>query len=220
MLEVFVFDPKMRTQSVPNPYFDQCYTSWKEIWKEEYQRIDPNHVWSSDTFTRQSSVVAIFYNKTFAASVLYRTLDLRSEIDRDDSFLGYWPKEVVGRVAAVSPEVLVCTSYTVAKDFRKNQIENYSMKDILAALTIHYFKKSGFPVSIGLTRNTRKVNEYMSNVGWESLGTIDFKDEPSEMFICKANSPSKIPLDLEKILDAALADKSVVYNMFPAKEAA
>lgn len=220
MLEVFVFDPKMRTQTVANHYFEKCYSSWKEIWKEEYQRLDSDHKWSSDSFTRQSAVVAIFYNKTFAASVLYRNLDLRHELDRDDSFLSPWPQEVVSQIADINPEVLVCTSYTVAKDFRKNQIENYSMKDILAALSVYYFKKSGYPIAIGLTRNSRKVNEYMSRVGWDSLGTIIFNNEPSEMFYCKAGSTSKIPSDLENMLEMALVKRALNNNILQIDEAA
>jgi hypothetical protein len=213
MLEIFVFDPAMRTEKNPHPSFHVCYNSWKEIWNEEYQKLDPNYRWSSDTFTRQEYIVAIFYDQKYAGSVLYRTLDLKSAVDRDDSFLSHWPSETVTRLAQKFGRALVCTSYTVAKDFRRAEIMGYSMKDMVCAMTLFYFKQSGYPVTLGLTRNTRKVNDTMMKAGWESLGEINFKDEPSEMVYCRAESPSKIPPELENILATAMS-----RNLAPKKQ--
>jgi hypothetical protein len=181
--------------------YGQTYKIWKETWDEEYLRLGNKGRLPSDNFTRQDEVLSIFVDGKPAALTFFHTVDLSTAHGRDDSYFEPWPKGVIDNLTQWGPKVLVCSAFTIAKEFRKKLIFNIPLADILAAASVMHLKNSHHDLMVGNMRNTRRANEIVYRYGAQLLRTIDCNGEPSDLVFFKKSEIPKFSAELEALIN-------------------
>lgn len=205
MMTIQILRPEEIMCADSTPY-GQTYKVWKDTWEEEYQRIGGRDRLRSDNFTRQHEVLSISIDDKYAALTLFHTVDLSTLHGRDDSYFDQWPKDLVKQLSQWGPKILVCSAFTVAKDFRKKSVFNIPLADILAAGSVYHLRNSGHRLMVGNMRNTRKANEIVYRYGAQLLQTINCNGEPSDLVAFKKDSLPQFSAELETLLKRSWVD--------------
>lgn len=139
--------------------FLKAYHTWKDCWFEVYQSIGKDHLAHSNAFTETDAVTALFYGEECASLLLHKLVDFRDEIWRDDAYFAPWPEDALSALTRNGSRVLICSHYTVHKEFRKGgKFEfPYAVKDFIAGVSFRYFLSTNADVMTGNMRNAKGV---------------------------------------------------------------
>jgi hypothetical protein len=141
--------------------YGAAYRTWKDCWFEVFRAIGKPYLAHSNAFTESDHVTALFYGDTCAALLLYKLVDFREELWRDDAYFEPWPKEALDALTAKGPRVLICSHYTVNKEFRKGgRFEfPFAVKDFIAGVAFRYFLSTAADAMTGNMRNAKGVQK-------------------------------------------------------------
>jgi hypothetical protein len=141
--------------------FTKAYDTWKDCWYEVYRSIGKEHLAHSNAFTETGAATALFYGGTCAALLLHKLVDLREPIWREDSYFAPWPEEALASLTKNGSQVLICSHYTVHKEFRKGgRFEfPFAVKDFVAGVSFRYFLSTGAQAMTGNMRNAKGVQK-------------------------------------------------------------
>lgn len=193
----------------------KTFNVWKRTWSEEYAALGLNAPLHSDNFTRQKFVVSVFLGDRCAALSCLHVLDLTFPPHLDDSWLRPWPGEVLAQVSAVDKQVLLWNSFTVASDFRGQVHFGTTMKDAVAASCVRAFERhTDFKIMLGSTRNNRKVNRALYDVGGTRLSTVEHYNEPTDLIWFKKSENPILNADREALLANWWIEKPPISHFF------
>jgi hypothetical protein len=141
--------------------FRSAYETWKDCWYEVYRSIGKEHLAHSNAFTETDAVTALFYGDTCASLLLHKHVDLREPLWREDSYFAPWPAEALASLTKNGSNVLICSHYTVHKEFRKGgRFEfPFAVKDFIAGISFRYFLSTGAEAMTGNMRNAKGVQK-------------------------------------------------------------
>lgn len=163
--------------------YEQIYQVWHSTWQEEYSALEDSATLFSNEFTRQDSALGIFVDDVCAATTLFHEVDISSPIGRLDSYFAPWPPELLNRIEGIQPKVLVCSAFTVAKEFRRFRSGRVIMADLLACASLELLKRSDYKLMVGNMRNSRGANKIVYKFGAERVDTVICNSEESDLVI-------------------------------------
>ncbi len=154
----------------PRAYTDQylkAYNCWREVWEATYQKeMNIDVMLTSDEFTRQDEVLALFYKGECTATCFFKWVNADEVPTVHDSYFGPWPHLAFHKLRSRGPSILVCSQFSVHPKFRKNN-KDLSWKDLVAALGIERFRYSDADAMTG----TMRLKKNMGEVCYQSGGT-------------------------------------------------
>lgn len=162
----------------------RAYQVWKDCWFEVFHSIKKPYLAHSNAFTESDAVTALFYGDDCAALLLYKLVDFREELWRDDSYFAPWPKDALDLLTEKGPNVLICSHYTVNKEFRKGgRFEfPFAVKDFIAGIAFQYFLSTPADSMTGNMRNAKGVQKSFYKWGAVALKTsIPCNGETSDL---------------------------------------
>ncbi len=142
-----------------NPEYELAYQTWKDCWFEVFHAIEKPHLAHSNAFTECDMVTALFYAEKCAALLVHKLVNFNKEVWRDDSYFKPWPREALAKLTEEGPRVLICSHYTVNKDFRKGGEFSFpfAVKDLIAGVSFKYFLSTDAHSMTGNMRNAKGV---------------------------------------------------------------
>lgn len=201
-MHIKIYDHRKRGVPFSTDY-KATYFAWKETWEEEYSKVKKDFQLHSDEFTRQDHILSILEGNQCMALTFFHEVNLLTPWGRDDSYFQPWPNEVIEILREFTPRVLVCSALTVAKAYRGKQVLGVPLKVILAAASLHFYKRSSYPLMVGNMRNTRGANTLVYQFGATLLNTVTCNGEPSDLVVFKRHE-IQLPADIEQIVQKAL----------------
>jgi hypothetical protein len=138
-----------------------AYETWKDCWYEVFHAIGKPHLAHSNAFTESDQVTALFYRDTCAALLLYKAVNFNEAIWREDSYFYPWPREALDLLTQKGPKILICSHYTVNKEFRKDGPYKipFAVKDFIAGISFKYFLSTDSDAMTGNMRNAKGVQK-------------------------------------------------------------
>lgn len=142
-IRIYLLQGKKRENaSALLPLYDQCFQTWYETW-DKTNKVD-FHAGSdltTDEFTRQDHILAIFYHGECAALLLFSDMDFDDASARRDSYFSDWPETAIQGLCAHGKRISKLSQFTVAEKFRRTgpaELENTPWKYILMGMMNKY----------------------------------------------------------------------------------
>ncbi|MET0390119.1 MAG: hypothetical protein ABW321_29375 [Polyangiales bacterium] len=178
---------------------------WTEVWHQTLLELDNVQRVSSDEFTRQDEIGAIFHGYECIALSVFRWVDLDNPMYGDDSYFAVWPQAARDKACRDGARICIGSNITIAPAWRK--AEGCSLKDVLAALIIERFVHAGQgDAMVGTMRKDRGMDKLMDRVGAERLGfTVTHHGVDVELFAYYRGSSNRPQL--------AAADEAIVNRL-------
>jgi hypothetical protein len=149
------------------PLLGEAYRCWSEVWRETFGELENRRNVTSDDFTRQDEVGALFHGYECIAMSFYRWLDLSSPVYRDDSYFAVWPEETRDAACAEGSRICVSSNFTIGAPWRR--AEGCSLKDVLGALVVERFLVSDAQTLVGTMRADRGMSRLTDRLGFKRL---------------------------------------------------
>ncbi|MGA9520145.1 MAG: hypothetical protein WBV82_01695 [Myxococcaceae bacterium] len=147
---------------------DEAYRCWRRVWSDTLEELDGVTRISSDQFTRQHEIGALFLDKQCIGLSTFRFVDLRVPCMRDDSYFEVWPETALKALVRDGPHICIGSQLTVAPEWRRGA-SGLPVKDLLLGLAVQRFLESRTNTMTGLMRNNRNMNELAYRLGAEPL---------------------------------------------------
>lgn len=146
----------------------KAYNCWREVWEETYKKeLKLNKYLTSDDFTRQDEILALFHKGECTALVFFKWVDSSEDPVAHDSYFKVWPELALRKLSSRGPRILVCSQFTVHSKYRRNS--SVSWKDLLIGLLVERFRFSDCDAMTGVTRLQRNMGEATYRSGAEPL---------------------------------------------------
>jgi hypothetical protein len=149
------------------PVLGEAYRCWHDVWTDTLFELDKLPKVTSDEFTRQDEVGAMFHGWECVGLTGFRWIDLASPMSADDSYFGVWPREARAEAMKRGSRVCVGSNLTVAAPWRR--ADGASIKELLLTLAIERFLASDADVLVGTLRNDRGMNSLGYRLGFQPL---------------------------------------------------
>jgi hypothetical protein len=149
------------------PLLGAAYECWSAVWKEHLYERDKLEYLPSDEFTRQDEIGVLFHEWECVGMTFYRWVDLTNPVFADDSYFRVWPAAALKAACARGPRLCIGSNLTVAPRWRR--AIGCSVKQLLLALAIERFRRSGADAMVGKMRNDRGMNKVGLQLGFERL---------------------------------------------------
>jgi hypothetical protein len=147
---------------------ESVYRLWKKLWTESYIEMGKEKLLTSDTFTRQHEILAIYYQGQPIASVCHRYANLSLESTYEDSyFKNSWSAKEIDYLKSLKGSVLLGSQISVDKNFR-NAATGMDLKRLISFVSLKHAQNRGVNVILGMMR----VNRGMEKVFIEAGGNI------------------------------------------------
>lgn len=144
--------------------YEQIFRCWELVWKETYQELNIDKKLTSDVFTRQDYIGALFYENKCVGMAFFRWSYAYGPEFSEDSYFSNWEKNHINELCSRGPEIIVCSNYTIHPSARGNQLP-LPMRDLLLGMIIETFLNSNADAMTAATRLDRKVNEVCTRWG-------------------------------------------------------
>src|SRR5690606_19411937 len=128
---------------------------------------------SSDDFTRQHEVGALFDGSVCVGMSCFRWVDLSTRFARNDSYFSAWSDEIIEKLTANGTRVCIVSQISMPKRFRGGR-NAHSLKSQLLAHAVGRFLYSSADVMIGILRNDRNMISLAYQFGAKPL-SVDAK---------------------------------------------
>lgn len=164
--------------------YTRAYQTWKDSWYEVFHSIGKSYLAHSNAFTESDAITALFYKNECAALLLHKLVDFREDIWRDDSYFEPWPEQALKMLTEKGTNILICSHYTVNKDFRRGGRFQFpfALKDFIAGVSFQYFLSTKADVMTGNMRNAKGVQKSFYKWGATPLMTnIPCNGETSDL---------------------------------------
>lgn len=144
--------------------YEQIFQCWELVWHETYQELKIDKRLSSDAFTRQDYVGALFFENKCVGMAFFRWAYAYGPEFAQDSYFANWEESHLNELCSRGPEIIVCSNYTIHPSARGNQLP-LPMRDLLLGMIIETFLNSTADAMTAATRLDRKVNEVCTRWG-------------------------------------------------------
>lgn len=148
--------------------FDLTFDLWKSVWKETFEKMSGPEYLPSDNFTRQSEVLALFFEGKPIALVCHRIVDLKSRSSIEDSYFRVWPEDSKRELLQLGKNCVLGSQISIAPQYRK-LFSNLPTKQIISYLSLYHLKDQGFDVVVGMMRADKGMEEVFYQSGARCL---------------------------------------------------
>lgn len=159
----------------------KSFKCWHEVWSDYYQSEHPSgHRLNSDEFTRQDDILALFYKGECFGITFFKEVhwdDLSANLD---SYFELWPKEAVDKLLSRGKRILICSQFTIAKNFR-GKTTDIQWKYVLFGFIMKRFLEGRVDGMTGTMRVKRGMGRVSFEAGAVPLMTnVVYKDHEDE----------------------------------------
>jgi len=183
-LSLKIFYPDSIIQSELDDY-NNAFAFWYRIWLETRDEIEDRTNRWSDSFSRQSEILVLYYEGRPIATCCHRYVDLRHRSLIQDSYFtpAMWPDEARSVVPSLGQTCMLGSHLYIDPEFRKARSE-LPIKAIVCSLCFAHVNGTRPDVLLGMVRIDRGLDRLFHDGGAVSLhhGAVNW---------CQ-----KIPLDL------------------------
>jgi hypothetical protein len=149
------------------PLFGEAYRCWGDVWRETFAELENRRDVSSDDFTRQDEIGALFHGYECIALSFFRWVDLSIAIYRCDSYFSVWPEDVRDAACAHGSRICISSNFTIGAEWRR--ASGCSLKDVLGALVVERFLVSDADTLVGTMRTDRGMTKLTDRLGFRRL---------------------------------------------------
>ena len=174
--------------------FNSAYDTWKKVWSEVFnQEMSLNMNLFSNDFTRQSRIVTLFHGKICVGIGFMRDIDFSLETTKEDSYFGYWPREVLNDIHNDIHKVIIASNFTISHEYRRSK--NFEWKALFFSLYMDYYNTLSTPLMITAARKLRSNEKLCYDVGGVCIkrdvpyrnGSIQLNNELTDLLYWKKN---------------------------------
>lgn len=165
-LKVFTHHQDLKQEE--EEYYQLAYESWKEVWQDvqKNEMNSPLLESYSDDFTRQDHIICLFENKNCIAVAFMREINPRLKCLTEDSSFRFWPKELMSFLAETQCKIILATSFTITKPYRRGVIE---WKTLFLGLYLDYFSTLDAALMVTAARKIKSNQKLCYQLGGEVL---------------------------------------------------
>jgi hypothetical protein len=175
--------------------YNEAFAFWYKVWLETRREVDEKLATPSDSFSRQSEILVLYWQDRPIATCCHRYVDLRHEHAIHDSFFtpSIWPDSVKAIIPSLGHTCVLGSHLFIDPDFRKSRSE-LPIKNIVSALSLTHIYGTKPDVLIGMTRIDKGLNKLFHDSGATSLHAgVSWYQIPVDLI---ALFPKKSPLTL------------------------
>lgn len=166
-LHLQIFRPPVAP--VDSAKFEAVYSFWRRMWADAYKEMGKPSLASSDHFTRQHDILAIFYRDQPIASVCHRYADLSCASTYADSYFQYsWTEKETSALKSGGGIGVLGSQITVDPLFRR-PMGDLSMKYLTSFLSLYYAHQLNVDVILGMMRVDRGMDRVFYEAGARQL---------------------------------------------------
>jgi hypothetical protein len=182
-LSLKIFYPDAISHEEVDDYND-AFSFWYRVWLETREEIDDKVTRWSDSFSRQSEILVLYYENRPIATCCHRYVDLRHRSILEDSYFtpAMWPEEAKALVPNLGNTCMLGSHLYVDPEFRKTR-SGLPIKAIVASLCFAHVNGTRPDVLLGMVRIDKGLHKLFHDGGAVSLHSA-------------VNWCEKIPLDL------------------------
>lgn len=141
---------------------EEVYQAWKEVWSEARKKV------FCDDFLKQDEMLVLRDGHKIVAMGFMRNVDFSSSLTRDDSWFDVWPNSSINEILKFEKEFIVCSYYTITKDYR-GTVNGIKTKDILTYAILKRFLEKPEAYMLGCSRKSKGVNKNNYKFGGTSI---------------------------------------------------
>jgi hypothetical protein len=168
---------------------------WHDIWLQTLHELDGVTHISSDEFTRQDQVCALFSAGRALSLVCLRGVDLASSAGRADSYFQLWPPGALQQLG--TQQLGIVSHLGIAPEWRGSAVDAPGGAIPLIALTIALsllsFRQSGADTAIGAARKDRGIDRVGRELGAHRIGQAVIHGIPSDIVRWDRSDASALP---------------------------
>ena len=183
--------------------YKKAYAAWKKAWEKFRSEMDVNgEKLHSDGFLVPQEMGVLFYKNECVGLCSFTKGNLSEGPVADHSWWKTWTPEALGKLKALSTDVMFCSQFTVNPDFAgKGHVVRW--KDVMSLCILMRFLHTDLNVMVGILNLTRG----MQNVGDQNHGGTVMDPKVQFSFFGKP-------------VDAMLVayERNVIVKMFIEKE--
>ena len=182
--------------------YEKIYHFWHKTWSTTFQELENSSNLSSDSFSRQDWVAAIFMDGECVAVSTFRYFDLHSSVSLSDSYFANWSPEALKQLRSQGRMALACCFFGIAPHLRSGTL-GFSMKDLLMGFVTEVFAWSAADCMTGAVRKCKNVHGSAYSWGAQCVA----QDVPS------GHGPALV--DLVTFSHGEVAAKKKVHKLTP-----
>lgn len=165
-------------QGIYQKTFKCWYDTWNHYFHGEYET---DVKLNSNEFTRQDEIIAIFYKGECFATTFFKEVNWDDETAALDSYFNPWGPEVIEGLTARGKNVLICSQFTVARNFR-NRKTDIPWKYILSGFNMKRFLETDCDAMTGTMRVSKGMGRMSVEAGATPLAVnVPCKDHEGEL---------------------------------------
>jgi hypothetical protein len=143
----------------------KSFMCWYETWNEYYHGEHESDVkMNSNEFTRQDNILSLFYKGECFALTFFKEIHWSDPSSALDSYFNIWTPEAIQSLRQHGDNIMICSQFTVAKNFRKGNVD-IPWKNILLGMLIKRFIESDADAMTGTMRVTKNMGKMVINEG-------------------------------------------------------
>lgn len=168
-LSLKIFYPDSVSESELDDY-NNAFSFWYRIWIEMRDEVDDRSVRWSDSFSRQSEILVLYYEDRPIATCCHRYVDLRQRALIHDSYFSsaIWPESAREIIPELGTTCMLGSHLFIDPEFRKRRSE-LSIKAIVCSLCFAHVNGTRPDVLLGAVRIDRGLHKLFHDCGATSL---------------------------------------------------
>jgi hypothetical protein len=193
--------------------YNEAFAFWHKIWLETRKEVDETLATHSDSFSRQSEILVLYYLGKPIATCCHRYVDLRHRCALSDSYFSsaIWPESVKAIIPELGQTCLLGSHIFIDPDFRKTK-SGLPTKAIVCSLCLAHMDGTRPDVLLGMTRIDRGINKMFHDCGAISLyANANWYQIPVELI---ALFPKKVPVTIAPQHREAVQSIGATCNRF------
>lgn len=199
-IDVYQLSGVMRNNPVHlHDVYKKSFKCWHETWNEFFHEDHVTNVKLASTeFTRQDDVLALFHKGECFAISFFKEVDWDDPTAKLDSYFSPWPEEALNGLIQRGKKILICSQFTVAKNFR-NKKTDIAWKYILCGLVMTRFLNSDAHAMTGTMRVAKGMGKVAVSAGAIPLMTnLMCEDHQNELVDLVAFYQTEVRNNYEK----------------------
>ena len=194
-LNLKIFYPDAISYDEVDDYND-AFSLWYRIWVETRKEVDDKLATPSDSFSRQSEILVLYYGDRPIATCCHRYIDLRHRCAIYDSYFApsLWPEDIKAIIPSFGQVGLLGSHIFLDPDFRRSKFD-LPIKDIVCSLSLAHASGTKPDVFLGVTRVDRGIDKIFHGSGAVSLRRdVSWYQIPVDLI---ALFPKEIPIAID-----------------------
>lgn len=144
--------------------YESIYDCWSTVWSAAYKEMKFENKLYSDSFTRQTYIGAIFFEKKCLALCFFRWANANRSDFASDSYFSYWKPEDISKLSLQGPNVIISSHFTIHPIARSGNLD-FSMKDLLTGISVEFFMNAHADAMAANLRRDKGINDSCANWG-------------------------------------------------------